>query len=142
MLGKSAYSDLFAYDVLGTIFQTAMLMQSKGNTGNPTISQNKKHNSCYISIMILEVLQELPFMNHIISDNEVCRNQTSAGINQQGQHIYVSKGLQDSGNDGVQINTAIDNFDQNEDTLDGKLTTHTMAAISTSNVLSTILMNT
>ena len=92
--------------------------------------------------MILEVLQEIPFMNHIISDNVVCRHQTSACINQQGQHINVSKGLHDSGNDRVQIDTAIDNLDKNVDTLDGKLTTDTMAAMSTSNVLSTILMNT
>ena len=60
---------------------------------------------------------------------EVCRHQTYAGINQQGQHIYVSNGLQDSGNDRVQIDTAIDNIDQNEDTLDGKLTIDTMVTV-------------
>ena len=74
-------------------------------------------------------MQELHAMGHSISYDEVRRFLTSAAINQQGQDVYVPTGLQDSANGRVQIDAAIDNFDQNEETLDGKSTTHAMAAV-------------
>ena len=76
-----------------------------------------------------QLLQELHAMGHSISYDEVRRFLTSAAINQQGQDVYVPTGLQDSSNGRVQIDAAIDNFDQNEETLDGKSTTHAMAAV-------------
>ena len=76
-----------------------------------------------------QLLQELHAMAHSISYDEVCRFLTSAAINQQRQDVYVPTGLQDSGNGRVQKDAAIDNFDQNEKTLDGKSTTHAMAAV-------------
>ena len=76
-----------------------------------------------------QLVQELHALGHSISYDEVRRFLTSAAVNQKAQEVYIPTGLRDSGVNKVQIDAAIDNFDQNEETLDGKSTTHAMAAV-------------
>lgn len=49
----------------------------------------------------------------------------------QAGDVYVPRGIQsvDLANADTFVDAAIDNFDQNEETLDGKTTTHSMAAV-------------
>ena len=76
-----------------------------------------------------QLLEELHKLGYTISYDEVRRFLTSAAVDQQAQDVYVPVGLQNPGDENVQIDAAIDNFDQNEETLDGKSTTHAMAAV-------------
>lgn len=76
------------------------------------------------SKQLVEILSKLGLS---ITYDEVRRFLTSVAIDQQNDSSYVPRGL--SINDGTPIDAAIDNFDQNEDTLDGKATTHAMAAV-------------
>ena len=76
-----------------------------------------------------QLVQELHALGHSISYDEVRRFLTSAAVNQHAQDVYIPTGLRDSGDDRVQIDAGIDNFDQNEETLDGKSTTHAMASV-------------
>ncbi len=79
---------------------------------------------------MLEVLHSL---GHSVSYDEVRRFLTSAAQHQveEAREVYIPDGLQpfDSSDIRTMIDAAIDNFDQNEDTLDGKTTTHAMAAV-------------
>jgi hypothetical protein len=68
-------------------------------------------------------------LGHSISYDEVRRFLTSAALDQQSQDIYIPRGLRSPQDDVIQIDAAIDNFDQNEEKLDGKSTTHAMAAV-------------
>jgi len=76
-----------------------------------------------------QLVQELNALGHSISYDEVRRFLTSASVDQRNQENYIPRGLQSNDNDMHLIDAAIDNFDQNEDTLDGKSTTHAMAAV-------------
>ena len=72
-------------------------------------------------------------LGHCASYDEVRRFLTSAAMDQsQGpDEVYIPKRLQNLRvlDDYPLIDAAIDNFDQNEATLDGKSTTHAMAAV-------------
>ena len=72
------------------------------------------------------VIQEISRLGFSVSYDEVRRFLTSA-MDQQDSDIYIPRGLMIT--DNCQIDAAIDNFDQNEETLDGKLTTHALAAV-------------
>ena len=73
------------------------------------------------------IVEDLHSLGYSVSYDEIRRFLTSAAIDQRKYDIYIPKGLQF--NDGSQIDGAIDNFDQNEQTLDGKSTTHAMASV-------------
>lgn len=48
-------------------------------------------------------------------------------MDQQEENTYIPRGL--NTNDGNLIDIVIDNFDKNEDTVDGRTTTHSMVAV-------------
>lgn len=73
-----------------------------------------------------QLVENLNSLGHCISYDEVRRFLSSAALDQQQTATYVPRGLTV---DGHIIDAAIDNFDKNEDTLDGKATTHAMAAV-------------
>lgn len=74
------------------------------------------------------LLQDMHTLGYTVSYDEVRRFLTSAAVDQHDDQ-YVPRGLCGPGDDGIQVDAAIDNFDQNEETLDGKSTTHAMAAV-------------
>lgn len=65
-----------------------------------------------------------------MSYDEVRQFLTSAAADQlqRSKRVYIPNGLTRSTEHGM-IDAAIDNFDQNEETLDGKNTTHCMAIV-------------
>lgn len=74
------------------------------------------------------LINELSAMGHCVSYTEVRHFLTSEAadqISRTEQGIYIPTGLSGVGI----VDAAIDNFDQNEDTLDGKHTTHAMASV-------------
>jgi len=79
---------------------------------------------------LVDVLHNL---GHCVSYDEVRRFTTSVAKDQisQAGDVYVPRGIQsvDLANADTFVDAAIDNFDQNEETLDGKTTTHSMAAV-------------
>ena len=99
-----------------------------------------------------QLIEELHSLGYSISYDEVRRFLTSVAVAQQNQEVYVPTGLESSaqlhkpapaeevdtsdsreqeerGSPEPLFDAAIDNFDQNEETLDGKSTTHAMAAV-------------
>lgn len=58
---------------------------------------------------------------------EVSRFLTVTELDQSSQDVYALKGLR-TAHDAI-VNAAINNFDQNDETLDGKLTTDALAAV-------------
>ena len=57
---------------------------------------------------------------------------TSVALDQKTADVFIPRGFErsDTGDgSNVQVDAAIDNFDQNEETLDGKSTTHSMAIV-------------
>ena len=72
-------------------------------------------------------------MGHCASYDEVRRFLTSVAVDEANNtdNVYIPKRLQHlrSVEYSPVIDAAIDNFDQNEATLDGKSTTHAMAAV-------------
>jgi hypothetical protein len=72
-------------------------------------------------------VNELHALGYSVSYDEVRRFLTSAALDQKTDGVFVPRGIDASGN--VLVDAAIDNFDQNEETLDGKNTTHAMAAV-------------
>ena len=83
------------------------------------------------------VLDDLNALGYTVSYDEVRRFLTSGALAQKDT-VYVPRGFELPKNVDQQrgdiaaveeIDAAIDNFDQNEDTLDGKSTTHSMAAV-------------
>lgn len=81
------------------------------------------------SRQLIEVLHEL---GHSIPYDEVRRFLTSvAEDDQRHGETYVPRGIVKYKEDDVFsiVDAAIDNFDQNEETLDGRSTTHSMAAV-------------
>lgn len=77
------------------------------------------------SRQLIEILNALGYS---VSYDEIRKFLTSVAVAQRTDGIYVPKGLLESDNT-IPIDAAIDNFDQNESTLDGKQTTHSMAAV-------------
>ena len=71
------------------------------------------------------LVEQLSLLGHSISYDEVRRFLTSAAVDVQENEVYMPKDLQPT----CTIDAAIDNFDQNEATLDGKSTTHAMASV-------------
>lgn len=71
------------------------------------------------------LIKELNAVGHCVSYNEVRQFLTSVSADQikRNEGTYIPTGL--SG----MIYAAIDNFDQSEETLDGKQTTHAMATV-------------
>ncbi|ROK35793.1 hypothetical protein DPX16_17536 [Anabarilius grahami] len=68
-------------------------------------------------------------MGHCVSYTEVRHSLTSVAADQISRTesgVYIPTGLTGVAEHGI-VDAAIDNFDQNEDTLDGKHTTHAMA---------------
>ena len=75
-----------------------------------------------------KLVDHLHDLGYSVSYDEVRRFLSSVALDQKGTDVYIPSGLQ-SVNDLVMVDAAIDNFDQNEETLDGKSTTHAMAAV-------------
>lgn len=80
-----------------------------------------------------QMINDLYALGYSVSYDEVRRFFTSAAMDQKDL-VYIPRGFErpaeDIANTEVEeIDAAIDNFDQNEDTLDGKSTTHSMAAV-------------
>ena len=80
---------------------------------------------------LIEVLHNL---GYCVSYDEVRRFLTSvvnSQISQAKEGVYIPRGLQrvNMEDANTMIDAAIDNFEQNEDTLDGKTTMHSMAAV-------------
>lgn len=80
-----------------------------------------------------QLIDTLYSLGYCVSYDEIRRFLTSAAsdIMAQSADIYIPRGLENTTvTDGFPIvDAAIDNFDQNEATLDGKSTTHAMAAV-------------
>ena len=77
-----------------------------------------------------KLLDDLHAMGHSISYDEVHRFLTSVAKDQESHDTYIPKGLRSADDPNFEmIDAAIDNFDQNEETLDGKHTTHALAAV-------------
>lgn len=76
------------------------------------------------------LINELHAMGHCVSYNEVRQFLTSVAADQitRNEGTYIPTGLSGISDHGM-IDAAIDNFDQNEETLDGKQTTHAMATV-------------
>ncbi len=77
------------------------------------------------------LLNELSAMGHCVSYTEVRHFLTSVAADQISRtesDVYIPTGLTGVAEYGI-VDAAIDNFDQNEDTLDGKRTTHAMASV-------------
>ena len=74
---------------------------------------------------LVEILNNLGYS---VSYDEIRKFLTSVAVAQRTDVTFVPKGLLESDN-SVLVDAAIDNFDQNETTLDGKQTTHSMAAV-------------
>lgn len=76
------------------------------------------------------LINKLHMMGHCVSYDEVRQFLTSAAADQlqRSKRVYIPNGLTRSTEHGM-IDAAIDNFDQNEETLDGKNTTHCMAIV-------------
>ena len=76
------------------------------------------------------LINKLHKMGHCVSYVEVCQFLTSVAADQLqwSKGVYIPNGLTRTAEHGM-IDAAIDNFDQNEDTLDGKNTTHSMAIV-------------
>lgn len=78
------------------------------------------------------LIDMLHALGHCVSYDEVRRFLTSAAVDQTvSEDIYIPKVLQNLRciDEYPVVDAAIDNFDQNEATLDGKSTTHAMAAV-------------
>ena len=75
-----------------------------------------------------KMVDHLHSLGYSVSYDEIRRFLTSVVLDQKDKTVYVPRGI-DSGDHNVMIDAAIDNFDQNEQTLDGKFTTHAMAAV-------------
>lgn len=76
------------------------------------------------------LISELNALGHCVSYTEVRQFLTSVSADQlkRNEGIYIPYGLSRISDHGM-IDAAIDNFDQNEETLDGKHTTHAMATV-------------
>ncbi|XP_036404513.1 uncharacterized protein LOC118791308 [Megalops cyprinoides] len=76
------------------------------------------------------LINEVNALGHCVSYTQVRQFLTSVSADQvaRNEGIYIPSGLSGISGHGM-INAAIDNFDQNEDTLDGKQTTHVMATV-------------
>lgn len=76
------------------------------------------------------LINKLHMMGHCVSYDEVRQFLTSVAADQlqRSNGVYIPNGLTRTTEHGI-IDAAIDNFDQNEETLDGKNTTHSMAIV-------------
>ncbi|KAK1904701.1 Beta-glucanase [Dissostichus eleginoides] len=76
------------------------------------------------------LINKLHMMGHCVSYDEVRQFLTSVAADQlqRSKGVYIPNGLTRTTEHGI-IDAAIDNFDQNEETLDGKNTTHSMAIV-------------
>ena len=77
------------------------------------------------------LIDELSAMGHYASYTEIRHFVTSVAsdqISRTESGIYIPTGLTGVAEHRI-VDAAIDNFDQNEDTLDGKHTTHAMASV-------------
>lgn len=75
-----------------------------------------------------QLVEELNTLGHSVSYDEIRRFLTSAALDQSKESVFVPHGVKGQ-DQTVLVDGAIDNFDTNEDTLDGKRTTHAMAAV-------------
>ena len=76
-----------------------------------------------------QLVEQLNALGHSMTYDEIRRFLTSAEVDQRTQDVYIPRGLTGPPGDITLIDAAIDNFDQNEETLVGKSTTHAMAAV-------------
>ena len=80
-----------------------------------------------------QLVENLNTLGHCVSYNEVRRFLTSAAVDlgNQVRNFLLPRGLENvRSEDGSPVmDSAIDNFDQNEETLDGKSTTHALAGV-------------
>lgn len=77
---------------------------------------------------IKKLVDHLHALGYSVCYDEVWRFLISAALDQKEGDLFVPRGTE-SGGDHVMVDAAIDNFDQNEQTLVGKSTTHAMAAV-------------
>ena len=77
-----------------------------------------------------KLIDLLHSLGYSVSYQEIRRFITSAAADElKSSSPYVPQGIQDVTDIASYIDAAIDNFDQNEETLDGKNTTHAMASV-------------
>ena len=80
-----------------------------------------------------ELIDVLSNVGHCITYDEVRKFLTSVALDQLSEpsEVHIPRGISqvETGNPGTTVDAAIDNFDQNEETIDGKRTTHAMAIV-------------
>jgi hypothetical protein len=74
-----------------------------------------------------ELVEDLTALDPCVPYDQVCKFLTSSAMDQQSGETYIPRGLQ--GHNGILVDEAIANFDKNEDMMDGKSTTHALAAV-------------
>jgi len=77
------------------------------------------------------LVNRLSAIGHCVSFTELRHFLTSVAagqISRTERGVYIPTGLTGVAEHGI-VDAAIDNFDQNEDTLDGKRTTHALASV-------------
>ena len=74
-----------------------------------------------------KLIDDLHALGISVPYDEIRQFLTSVAIDQKTDDIYVPRGIRNYSN--TLIDAAIDNFNKNEETLDGKSTTHAMAAV-------------
>ena len=81
-----------------------------------------------------ELIEVLSTVGHSITYDDVRKFLTSVALDQQPgpSEVQIPRGISqfDSENIDSIVDAAVDNFDQNEETIDGKRTTHGMAIVS------------
>jgi hypothetical protein len=115
-------------DNLGVISICHSLIAQKSRLPTPvTLGLAAVIHHEYGSRMLIEQLHSLGFC---ISYDELRRFLTSIAADQisRSKDIYIPHGITHVQDHGM-VDAAIDNFDQNEDTLDGRSTTHALAAV-------------
>lgn len=106
-----------------------IISQSLGVSSTITLGLALQMHHEFGSKHLIDMLHEL---GHCVSYDEVRRFLTSVAVDQTAtEDIYIPKVLHKLCciNEYPIVDAAIDNFDQNEATLDGKSTTHAMAAV-------------
>jgi len=80
-----------------------------------------------------ELIQDLNWLGHSMNCDAVRRFLTAIAVQQFSKQygVYVPSGISSyqAGNPETIVDAAIDNFDRNEETIDGKNTTHAMTIV-------------
>ena len=76
-----------------------------------------------------KLIKELHSLGYCVLYDEILQFFTSVALDQKHEGVFVPRGLHQV-DDSTPVDTVIDILDQNKDTLDGKSTTHAMAAVA------------